>query len=493
MNIYLVTSNPKDWKEVLPDVQVISARDYLTNPDYNNSNKVRVFNLSKSYKYQSMGYYVSLLAEARGHKVLPSITTVQDVKSQTLVKLITSDLDELIQQSFRRLQSSVFDLSIYFGRNLAKQYDNLARQLFNLFPAPMLRAHFFRKSEKEPWEIRTIEAISFNEVPEHHKEFFMAQAVEYFSRRSIKFAEKKHPKYDLAILYNPADESPPSNKAFFDKFKKVAKQKKMRVDLISKEDMGHLGEYDALFIRETTNVNHYTYRLARRAHADGLAVIDDPLSISRCSNKVYLAELLKRHGVSIPRTLVIHSENVGEVSSYLGTPCILKKPDGAFSLGVTKVSSESELTEKIKEFLQKSELIIGQEFIPTDFDWRVGVLDGEPLYACRYYMAKGHWQICDWQKSGKSRFGKVESVPLWEVPRSVVQSALSATQLIGQGLYGVDLKQVGDQVYVIEVNDNPDLEAGCEDASVGEELYEKLIDYFIRKIEQRRGNLGMPS
>jgi glutathione synthase/RimK-type ligase-like ATP-grasp enzyme len=43
--------------------------------------------------------------------------------------------------------------------------------------------------------------------------------------------------------------------------------------------------------------------------------------------------------------------------------------------------------------LEKSELIIAQEFLPTAFDWRVGIFDRQPLFACRYYMAKRHWQI----------------------------------------------------------------------------------------------------
>ena len=28
-----------------------------------------------------------------------------------------------------------------------------------------------------------------------------------------------------------------------------------------------------------------------------------------------------------------------------------------------------------------------QEYLATDFDWRVGVLDRRPLFACKYFMA----------------------------------------------------------------------------------------------------------
>jgi glutathione synthase/RimK-type ligase-like ATP-grasp enzyme len=64
---------------------------------------------------------------------------------------------------------------------------------------------------------------------------------------------------------------------------------------------------------------------------------------------------------------------------------VLKKPDSSFSQGVVKVSDEAALNEELDNMFTMSELIIGQEFMPTDFDWRIGVLDRQPLYACKYY------------------------------------------------------------------------------------------------------------
>ncbi len=60
-----------------------------------------------------------------------------------------------------------------------------------------------------------------------------------------------------------------------------------RTELITRDDSNRLSEFDALFIRETTSVDHHTNRIARKALAEGLVVIDDPESILRCSNKVY--------------------------------------------------------------------------------------------------------------------------------------------------------------------------------------------------------------
>ena len=37
---------------------------------------------------------------------------------------------------------------------------------------------------------------------------------------------------------------------------------------------------------------------------------------------------------------------------------------------------------------EDTDLLLAQKFMPTDFDWRVGVLDGEPLFVCQYQMAR---------------------------------------------------------------------------------------------------------
>ncbi|MDX5368557.1 MAG: hypothetical protein LPL29_04195, partial [Alphaproteobacteria bacterium] len=52
-------------------------------------------------------------------------------------------------------------------------------------------------------------------------------------------------------------------------------------------------------------------------------------------------------------------------------------------------------------------------------------------------------------------------------------------------LYGVDLKQAGDRVVVIEVNDNPNVDAGIEDTVLGRQLYERIMGVFLARMEAR--------
>ena len=67
---------------------------------------------------------------------------------------------------------------------------------------------------------------------------------------------------------------------------------------------------------------------------------------------------------------------------------------------------------------------------------------------------------------------------------AVLQAALKAARQIGDGFYGVDVKQWGDKAFVIEVNDNPSIETGVEDQYLGNELYSLIMQEFVRRIEE---------
>lgn len=483
MQILIVVDNLKEWPFELPGVEVIDARTYLTRPEYGELRGVKLFNLCRSYRYQTLGYYVTLLATARGHKPLPNIMSLQDLKSQTVVRYVSDDLDELIQRSLAPIESEKFTLSVYFGRNLARRYDRLSLHLFNLFQAPLLRAQFARNGK---WQLRTIDAIPVDEIPEQHKPFVVEVATEHFAGRRASVPKREPAKYDLAILVNPDEALPPSNEKALQRFVKAAESLGLHTEMIGRDDYARLAEFDALFVRETTSVSHHTYRFARRAAIEGLIVIDDPESILKCSNKVYLAELLGRYKVPVPRTLVVHKDNIALVGDELGFPCVLKQPDAAFSQGVVKVETEESLANCAELFLTKSDLLIAQEFLPTTFDWRIGIFDRQPLYACRYHMVQKHWQITQKDERGGRRYGRTETLPIQQAPRQVVKTALKAANLIGNGLYGVDVKQIGRQCYVIEVNDNPNIDAGVEDDFLKDELYQRIMEVFLERIEQRK-------
>src|SRR3546814_1086330 len=90
------------------------------------------------------------------------------------------------------------------------------------------------------------------------------------------------------------------------------------VELIQPKDYARVAEFDALFIRMTTTLDNPTYRFARKAEDEGMPVLDDPTSILRCTNKVFLAETLAAKKIPAPKTLVLRSEeHTSELQSLM--------------------------------------------------------------------------------------------------------------------------------------------------------------------------------
>ena len=480
----VVVDNPKKWKLEVENVEVVSSKEYTSNKDHYSERPLRVFNLCNSYKYQSIGYYVSLLASAREHRAIPNVATIRDFNDVGTIRSIADDIEEVIQKALNKVKEDELVLNVYFGQTINPAYKTLGQKLYQLFEAPVFQVEFIRNGH---WDIKKIVPLSLNKINSEEIESVQGFAANYFRSKRFKRTKFKNYTYYLAILVNPDEANPPSDAKALKKFEKAAEELNIYTEFITKEDYNRLSEFDALFIRETTNVNNHTYQFSRKAYAEGLVVIDDPWSILRCSNKIYLHERLRMSNIKTPETEILykHSQK-GTGSENKKYPLILKQPDGAFSLGVTKVNDEQELEKSLERLFKKSDLVIAQEFMPSDYDWRIGVLDNQPLFACKYFMAKGHWQIYNWGNSTEEQAGKSITVPIEEVPPHVLKKALKAASLMGDGLYGVDLKVKDEKSYVIEVNDNPNIDSGIEDWVAGMELYRKVIKSFISRIEMSR-------
>ncbi|MEM3649028.1 MAG: hypothetical protein QW506_07705, partial [Thermoproteota archaeon] len=62
-------------------------------------------------------------------------------------------------------------------------------------------------------------------------------------------------------------------------------------------------------------------------------------------------------------------------------------------------------------------------------------------------------------------------------PEKLKETALKVCEIIGDGLYGVDIKERNGEFIVVEVNDNPSIYAGHEDLR-NKDLYSKIISFL---------------
>ncbi len=481
MRLICIVENVRLWKKRMPQIAFVSADEYLFDKEYQDARQMRIINLARNYGYLGKGYYVSLVAEGRGHKVIPDLATIQNLSRKEFYLLETDDLNAQVQKDLAHLTDVKYELSVYFGRNLSKRYEKLSRMLFNLFPCPAFRVYF---TKGKHWHVASIKPMSPDKIQESHQYAFHEALAEYSLHRWGARKPSPTARYDLAILCNPDEKFAPSDADALEKFVKAGKSVGLNVQIIGKRDYGLLPQFDALFIRETTAIDHHTYRFAKKAEKEGLVVIDDPRSILYCTNKIFLYELFKRAGVSRPKTFILGEDKAEGLPEALGYPVIVKVPDGAFSMGVVKVEDNDQLAQVSKNFFKDSDYIVAQEFMPTPFDWRIGVLNNLPLYACKYFMSRDHWQIYKHGDKGTEN-GTHETFPVQAVDPEIISQALKATRPIGSGLYGVDIKVVNGKPYVIEVNDNPNIDEGVEDEILKDSLYLTIMQEFLRRIEKQ--------
>jgi glutathione synthase/RimK-type ligase-like ATP-grasp enzyme len=255
------------------------------------------------------------------------------------------------------------------------------------------------------------------------------------------------------------------------------------VDFIFPVDICKIPRMDALFIRARTDPMNVTYVAARMAYFHRIPVIDDPQSIQICSDKVNMYSHLIKKNISMPKTIFLSKKDltvecVTHLFDELGSPLILKEPSTSFSLRVEKVNDIAGFFRVARRFIKLSDWIVVQQFIESKYDWRVGVLDGKLLYACKYTIPSDTFKI-QASVNGHLVYCGVESITPEKVPDKVIRLGIDAANAIGRGLYGVDIKNNNGDAYVIEVNDNPSIESGEDDCYP--HVFEQIVTHLFTK------------
>lgn len=464
----------------LPELTVLTFQQYLQDYPKLNEPKTRVINLCDTGKYLSQGYYCSLLAEARQHRVIPGVNTINDLRpAQADQELPTIAIKPQEREALESLGGELF---VCFGKTSDVRLKRLASVAFSHYPSPLLQLVL----SSDVTAVRC-NSVGLNEVPESLQPTFIERLKQFTQQQWRTNGRSKQARWDMAILVNPDEPTPPSDKRAIANFVKAAGKVGFHAEVVTAQTIGDVEQYDALFVRETTAIDHATYRIAREAEREGVVVIDDTQSILRCCNKVFLQDAFTYNKVPAPKSRFVTNADEAtceQLIADLNLPLILKLPESSFSRGVYKVETREALVSKLNSMLKESALVLVQEYIFTEFDWRIGMLGGRPIYACKYFMARNHWQIYNHQ-GDKADSGGFVTLPTFEVPRPVLKAAISAAEVAGVGLYGVDIKQRGNKVYVIEVNDNPNIDSGIEDKYLGQELYLLVMQEFASRLERR--------
>ena len=140
----ILVDQPKDLPNADTPHKVITTSDYLARPRLFDMGRPKLVNLSRSYAYQSKGYYASLLAEARGHRVVPTVETMLELREAKLYEHALPELEDELNRCARRADfqpEGEFKLLVCFGIARDDALRVVRPAAVRLVPLPGARSH----------------------------------------------------------------------------------------------------------------------------------------------------------------------------------------------------------------------------------------------------------------------------------------------------------------------------------------------------------------
>ncbi|WP_370167164.1 RimK-like ATPgrasp N-terminal domain-containing protein, partial [Marisediminitalea sp.] len=156
----------------LPELTVLTFQQYLQDYPKLNEPKTRVINLCDTGKYLSQGYYCSLLAEARQHRVIPGVNTINDLRpAQADQELPTIAIKPQEREALESLGGELF---VCFGKTSDVRLKRLASVAFSHYPSPLLQLVL----SSDVAAVRC-NSVGLNEVPESLQPTFIERLKQF--------------------------------------------------------------------------------------------------------------------------------------------------------------------------------------------------------------------------------------------------------------------------------------------------------------------------
>jgi RimK family alpha-L-glutamate ligase len=228
--------------------------------------------------------------------------------------------------------------------------------------------------------------------------------------------------------------------------------------------------------------SRYWVDMIRNLEDDGFLTLPSLKSWDMCASKYITDILMRKAGLRTPKTVAIaHSEDTERAMKELGTkfPVILKSSTGTQTgVGVVIIESMRSLHASVQMQMLYSKYlpIIIQEYIKTDYDVRVIVLDGTVLGAMKREVIQDN----DF-RSNVSLGAEASIIKLTDIE---IKDSLTAAEVVNGRLCGVDFipakNREKESPYIIEVNSMPGF-GGIEKLDTKKSLTQDIFKYFMNR------------
>jgi ribosomal protein S6--L-glutamate ligase/tetrahydromethanopterin:alpha-L-glutamate ligase len=209
-------------------------------------------------------------------------------------------------------------------------------------------------------------------------------------------------------------------------------------------------ELDAVIVRPIGrgSLDEVIFRLdvLHRMERQGLPVINPPNAIEKAVDKYRALTLLEENGIQVPRTVVTENDRLTvDAARELGGDVVMKPVFGSRGMGITRVSDE-EIVGRISRTLAfHHHVLYLQQFIPH------GTRDIRAFVVGDAVVAAMHRVGSTWKTNVSQGADAVPLTPTLEIE----DLAVSAAQVLGCEVAGVDILEGPDGYMVNEINSQP--------------------------------------
>ena len=209
----------------------------------------------------------------------------------------------------------------------------------------------------------------------------------------------------------------------------------------------------------------------------GYCIVNNRTTINVCADKYRNYVRLKDYGLTQPKTVLIPNKDMVETSfEALDTkfPIIMKTLRGSKGVGVLFVESKKSLdaiVQLVYKTDEESDLLI-QEYIKTDYDVRVIVLDGRVIASMRRDVVEGDF---------RSNYAQGASVSKFNLTDMEEKQCLLAAKAVDGIFTAVDFIPAKNRdknpPYILEVNSSPGTD-GIEEAT-NTNISKEVLTHFL--------------
>jgi len=247
-----------------------------------------------------------------------------------------------------------------------------------------------------------------------------------------------------------------------------------------------LGEVDVVLPRIGASITEHGLAVVRQFSIMGIPIVNNSVPIARARDKLRSLQLLSRHDIDIPRTVMARapSQIARALDAVGGPPVILKLIQGSQGVGVMLAETQPQLEAILDTLWGLGQNILIQEFIAESRgrDIRALVVGGRVVGAMRRIARLGEFRS-NIHRGGAGR--------IIELSEEYTQVAVRACEVMGLQVAGVDMLESKTGPKVIEINSSPGFE-GLEQATRAD-IAREILEYSCAYAAQRvaaRGTTG---